>query len=190
MVDAMVEKVESENTDDLFQRAGNDAEALGRLYEMYYERILRFCLHRLFVKEIAEDITSTIFLQVAKKIRSFRGKTESDFRNWLYAIAANHANSYIRKTSRRKKLLEQASSSLTADCRDEPSNPDWTQLYSAILKLKPKHQTIVTLRFFEDLSYEQIAKITNVRISTVRVGVHRAIKKLKRHLQKTVDGDR
>jgi len=190
MVDAMVEKVESENTDGLFQRVRMDADALGRLYEMYYERIFRFCLHRLFVKEIAEDITSEIFLNVACKIRDFRGETETDFRNWLYAIAANHANSYIRKTSRRKKLLEKASRSLTVDCRDEASNPDWTQLYSAILKLKPKHQTIVTLRFFEDLGYRQIAKIINARTSTVRVGVHRALKKLRRHLQTVVDGDR
>ena len=136
---------------ELVIRARMDADALGQLYELHYERIFRFCVHRLFNKEIAEDVTSTVFLTVARQIRSFTGRTEADFRNWLYAIAANQANAYIRKTSRREKLLEEAAcSTMTAgtDCTD---NLDWPTLYKAILKLKPKHQTIVALRFFDSL---------------------------------------
>jgi len=114
-----------------------DAEALGRLYELYYERIFRFCVHRLFSKETAEDVTSTVFLVVAGKIRTFTGRTEADFRNWLYAIAANQANAYIRKTLRRNKLLDDAAASMTADC-GHSAEVDWPRLYSAILKLKAK----------------------------------------------------
>ncbi len=110
MADAMAKIVERTN-DDLVLRARTQADALGQLYELYYERIFRFCVHRLFKKEIAEDVTSTIFLEVAKKIRDFSGNTEKDFECWLYAIAANHANSYIRKNSRRIKLLEKAARS-------------------------------------------------------------------------------
>jgi DNA-directed RNA polymerase specialized sigma24 family protein len=113
MVGAMAKFIELTN-DDLVFRARTQAEALGRLYEMYYQRIFSFCVHRLFNKEIAEDITSAVFLEVARSIRLFRGRTVSDFQSWLYAIAANQANAYIRKTSRRKKLLEQAAASMTA----------------------------------------------------------------------------
>ncbi|MFC1737907.1 RNA polymerase sigma factor [Planctomycetota bacterium] len=190
MVDAMAKIAEKADNDDLVLQARSDADALGRLYELYYERIFRFCVHRLFFKEVAEDVTSIVFLQVARKISSFRGQTEADFRNWLYAIAANHANSYIRKASRRNQLLEKTAQSISADCKDNSSQPDWTKLYSAILKLKPKYQTIVTLRFFENFSFSQIAKITNARQTTVRVGLHRAIKKLRYHLQRVVDGGR
>ena len=70
-------------------RAKTDADALSQLYEMYYDRIFRFCVHRLFYREIAEDVTSTVFLEVARRIRSFRGRTDRDFRNWLYTIAVN-----------------------------------------------------------------------------------------------------
>ncbi len=189
IVGTMAKTVKKTDNNGLVLRARTDADALGRLYELYYQRIFRFCVHRLFSKETAEDVTSTVFLEVAIKIRTFTGRTEQDFRNWLYAIAANQANAYIRKTLRRNKLLEEAAASMTADCGDS-AEVDWPRLYSAILKLKPKHQTIITLRFFEDMEFEQIAKIINAREASVRVMLHRILKKLRGHLQAAVDGER
>ena len=179
--------------DDLILRARTDADALGQLYELYYERIFRFCVHRLFIKEVAEDVTSTVFLEVARRIRTFKGRTEQDFRNWLLRIATNQANAYIRKTSRRKKLLAEAASSMrttAAESTDNSSELDWPMLYQAILKLKPEHQTIITLRFFEKLDFEQIAKILNAREATVRVMLHRILTKLRNHLQTVLDGEK
>ena len=192
MVGAMAKLVERKEDDDLVLEARTQAGALGRLYELYYERIFRFCVHRLFNKEIAEDVTSTVFLQVARRIRTFKGRTVQDFRNWLYAIAANQANAYIRKTSRRKKLLAEAAGSMTASAAgstDKSSEPDWPRLYEAILKLKPQHQTIVTLRFFENLKYEQLAKILNVKEATARVTLHRILNELRNHLLTVIDGE-
>ena len=183
-------KVVEQTEDDLVLKARTQAEALSRLYEMYYERIFRFCVHRLFNKEIAEDVTSTVFLEVARGIRSFKGQTVQDFRNWLYAIASNQANAYIRKTSRRKRLLAQAARSIGAsNDSGDSSEPDWPSLYAAILMLKPQHQTLVTLRFFENLPYEQIAQILNAKEATVRVTLHRILGKLRRHLQTVIDGE-
>jgi len=184
MVGAMAKLFERTENDDLVLKARTKAGALGRLYELYYERIFRFCVHRLFNKEIAEDVTSAVFLQVARGIRTFKGRNEQDFRNWLYAIAANQANAYIRKTSRRKKLLKEAVGLVPAsEGNDESSYLDWPKLYTAILKLKPRHQTIVTLRFFENLKYEQIAQILNIKEVTVRVTLHRILNELRNNLQ-------
>jgi RNA polymerase sigma-70 factor (ECF subfamily) len=185
MVGAMAKLVERIEDDDLVLEARTQANALGRLYELYYERIFRFCVHRLFDKEIAEDVTSTVFLEVARSIRLFKGGTLQDFQNWLYAIATNQANAYIRKTSRRKELLKEAADLMRASDggTDESSDPDWPGLYGAILKLKPRHQTIVTLRFFENLKYEQIAQILNVKEATVRVTLHRILNELRNNLQ-------
>jgi len=192
MVGAMAKFAERTEDNDLVLRAKTQAEALGRLYEMYYERIFRFCVHRLFNKEIAEDVTSAVFLHVARGIRDFAGRSEQDFRNWLYAIAANQANAYIRKTSRRKKLLAEAAGSMipaVAGSADISFEPDWPRLYAAILRLKPKHQTIVTLRFFENFSYEQIAQILDVKEANVRVTLHRILNKLRNQLQTVYDGE-
>ena len=183
MVGVMAKIDRRTDKDDLVLRARTDADALGRLYELYYERIFRFCVHRLFSKEAAEDVTSAVFLTVARQMPSFAGRGEADFRNWLYAIAANQANAHIRKTSRRKQLLAETATSMTTTATNCTDELDWPRLYSAILQLKPKHQTIVTLRFFEDMEFEQIGKIINARGTTVRVTLHRILKKLRNHLQ-------
>jgi len=184
----MAKLVEQAEDDGLVLRARTQADALGQLYELYYERIFRFCVHRLFDKEIAEDVASGVFLEVARGIHRFAGRTEQDFGNWVYAIAANQANAHIRKTLRRKKLLAEAAGSVrVSHSTDNAPEPDWPGLYAAILKLKPKHQTIVTLRFFENLPYEQIAQILNVKDATLRVTVHRILEKLRSYLQTVKD---
>ena len=188
MVDVMAKIDERTDNDSLVIRGRTESRALGELYDMYYERVYRFLVHRLFDKETAEDITSTVFLNVAEKIRTFTGRTEADFRCWLYAIAANHANAYIRKTARRKELFEKGTGSIINTSDNNPAEPDWPMLYEAILKLKPKHQTIITLRFFENMSYEQIAEIINAREASVRVTLHRILRQLKNHLQSNADG--
>jgi RNA polymerase sigma-70 factor (ECF subfamily) len=188
MVGAMAKVAERTEDDGLVLRARTEADALGRLYELYYERVFRFCVHRLFNKEIAEDVTSAVFLEVARGIHRFAGRTEQDFASWVYAIAANQANAYIRKTSRRKTLFAEAAGSMKAcQSTDNAPEPDWPGLYTAILKLKPQHQTIVTLRFFENLSYEHIAKIMNTKEATLRVTLHRILGKLRNHLQNAFD---
>ena len=192
MVGVMAELVQRISNGELVLRARTDADALGQLYDLYYERIFRFCVYRLFSREAAEDVTSTVFLQVARRIRDFPGRTEQDFRSWLYAIAANQANAYLRKTSRRKRLLDEAAGSAPSNGTENDGNLsslDWPRLYEAILKLKPEHQTIITLRFFEDLNFGQIAQILKVREATVRVTLHRIIKKLRNHLQSFCEGE-
>ncbi len=183
-------KHEMQDYDDLVRRAKADAEALGRLYELYYEPIFRFCVHRLFDKQAAEDLTSTIFLEMARGIRRFEGQSEADFRRWIYAIAVNQTNAYVRKSSRRRKLFERAAALRTkrpCEEADEAVQIDWPTLYAGIVKLRPEHQTIVTLRFFENLSYDEIAQIMDIAAATLRVTVHRILKELREHLQSDFD---
>jgi RNA polymerase sigma-70 factor (ECF subfamily) len=191
MVGAMAKAVSQTDNDDLVFRARTDAEALGRLYELYYEKILRFCVHRLFSREVAEDVTSTIFLAVARSIGRFEGVTEYEFRNWLYAIAINQVNAYIRKTSRRRRLLSAAAAARSAGGgrpTEEPE-PDWPSVYEAILSLKPEHQTILTLRFFEKLAFADIAEILGAREGSVRVTLHRILEQLRKSLKIVGDGE-
>lgn len=184
MATAMAKKRERFNKDDLVVRAQTDVEALGQLYDLFYERIFRFCVYRIRDKQTAEDITSTVFLDVARKMHIFKGRTEQDFSSWLYAIAVNKANSFLRKTCRRNELLAQAADALSSSNHVDDHLPlDWPVLYRAILMLKPEHQTILTLRFFENMEYDQIGHIVHMRPGTVRVTLHRLLKKLRQHLQ-------
>ena len=166
--------------DDLVVKARTDADSLGRLYELYYEQVFRFCVHRLFSKEAAEDVTSSVFLSVAGGIKDFKGRTEQEFRGWLYAIAANQTNAYIRQTRRRKRLLDRWLNARSSMLNAQSSiSLDWPAVYAAILRLNPKYQTIVTLRFFEGMDCEEIGRIINARAATVRVMLHRSLERLK-----------
>jgi len=188
-----------ETHDDLVVLAKTQAGALGKLYELYYDRIFRFCVHRLFNRTTAEDVTSSVFLTVARTMRDFKGRTEQDFRSWIYTIAANQANAHIRKTMRRKRLMNNVQSGRGAGEEDSDgstgreaagwSRLDWPTLYAAIQELKAEHQTILTLRFFENMDFDEIGRVVDARPATVRVTLHRTLRRLQEVLQGDLGGE-
>jgi RNA polymerase sigma-70 factor (ECF subfamily) len=193
MSEMQAETKTTSNIDDIVVRARTDPQALGSLYDRYYDRVFRYCLHRLFVKEVAADVTSSVFLSVATHIRDFEGATEDDFRNWMYAISTRQADAWIRSTKRRDELLKAAAMSgrlkVARESHCEPEQAvEWSWLYRAIARLKPKHQTLIALRFFEDVPYEQIARILHSKPASLRVMTVRVLDKLRRLLEKSQPG--
>ncbi len=159
------------------------AETLDRLFTIYYDRIFAFSVHRLFSRDAAEEVSSQVFVTAARKIHTVRGLTEQEFACWLFAIAVNHCRSHQRKTGRRKILFRQYRESRgqsRLESTDSPASqpPDWSALYAALASLKEREHTILTLRYFEGLSYEEIAAIVGKPVNTVRVNLHRGLKKM------------
>lgn len=183
---------DADSSSELVLRARTNRDALGQLYDRHYAGVLRYCIHRLFEREAAEDVTSTVFLDVARQVRSFTGQTEQDFANWLYAIATNQVNAYIRRTLRHRQLLDQAAQRqqirLHTD-RDQQIERrlDWPRLYEAIAALGPREQAVITLRSFEDLPYERIATVVGVSIWNARTLHHRALNKLRATLSEAAE---
>ena len=62
MVGKMEINISQVDRKNLVIRARREAEALGQLYDTYYDKVLRFCVYRLFNREVAEDVTSVVFL--------------------------------------------------------------------------------------------------------------------------------
>lgn len=174
----------SKETDEnlLIARARDDSAAFVRLYRNHYDAVFRYCVHRLFERHIAEDVTSEVFLKVVEKIHSFKGD-EMQFRCWLYRIATNAVNNHLRRTSRRNRILklahEQAGSQV-AEC--EESAEKLTVLKEAVFSLRPRYQTIITLRFFENLKLTEIAEVLGSSPGTVRSQLTRALAKLRKVL--------
>lgn len=158
------------------------SEVLETLYDGYYDRIYAFCVHRLFCRTAAEDVTSAIFLAAAAGIGSVSGDGSDAHVRWLYGIATNHCNAYIRKHLRQRKLFEKFQTEYQSPENAAGAGPDWTAVYGAIAQLKPIEQTIITLRFFENMEYDHIAAVINKRQTTVRVILHRGLKKLQKLL--------
>jgi RNA polymerase sigma-70 factor (ECF subfamily) len=155
-----------------------------QFYRRHYDAIFRYLVHRLFDRHTAEDVTSEVFLKAARHARRFDGRDESEFRNWLFRVATNEANSHLRKTCRREKLLRLLGQcpDRTSAAADDANAEELARLKTAVLSLKPKYQTIITLRFSENLSHNEIAGVLGESSGTVRSHLSRAIAQLRTRL--------
>jgi RNA polymerase sigma-70 factor (ECF subfamily) len=176
------------HVDDQKQEAGDgrrnapvrrDPVVFIRLYREHYDAVFRYCVHRLFDRAAAEDVTSEVFLKVVENFGHFKGD-EQRFRSWLYRIATNAVNQHLRKSARRNGLLKIACAQASepgTDC--EESEARLILLKDAVLALKPRYQTIITLRFFENLKSTEIAEVLGSSPGTVRSQLARALAKLR-----------
>jgi len=171
------------NDGQMIAEARSEPTAFVRLYRRHYDAVFRYCVHRLFDRHMAEDITAEVFLKVVENLGRFRGN-ERQFRNWLYKVASNAVNDYLRKTARRNGFLKRAreqTNSQVANC-GEPSTEKLALLREAMFELKPRYQTIITLRFFESLKLTEISEVLGSNPGTVRSQMARALAKLRKIL--------
>lgn len=87
---------------ELIEEARTNYNAFSVLYRRHYDDLFRYCVHRLFGRHLAEDITSQVFLRVVEKFNTFMG-SENQFRGWLFVIATNFINEHLRKAAVHKK---------------------------------------------------------------------------------------
>jgi RNA polymerase sigma-70 factor, ECF subfamily len=166
-------------------RAVHDPATFVELYRRNYDAIFRYCVQRLFDRHTAEDVTSEVFLKAAQHARRFDGSDESHFRSWLYRVATNEINSHLRKTSRREKLLRffgQGPDQEAVASGDDAQAEKLARLKKALLGLKPRYQTVITLRFSENLTHNEIAGVLGHSPGTVRSHLSRAIAELRMRL--------
>jgi RNA polymerase sigma-70 factor (ECF subfamily) len=170
------------DSNDLIIQAQTSYNAFVMLYRRHYDAVFKYCVHRLFDRHIAEDVTSQVFLKVVEKFHGFKGD-ERQFRNWLYTIATNFVNNQMRKSVRQKAAMSifQERSNITKSS-SEDSSAKLAVLKQVMLTLKPRYQTIITLRFFENLKLTEIAEVLGSSPGTVRSQLSRALAKLRKKL--------
>ena len=173
--------------DIMIEEARSDRAAFARLYRLHYERIFRYCCRRLFNRHAAEDVTSTVFFRVMRTIGSFEGNSNG-FRNWLYRIATNAVNDYLRAARRRADTIgivgqEHGSHHEFVTESDHAVQERNVLVKRALLRLKPKHQTVITLHFFEKMKLTEIAEILGQNPATTRSHLSRALSNLRKHMK-------
>lgn len=158
-------------------RAGN-AEAWGELYRQYGAPIFRFCRRALPTKEDAEDATMEIFLKVREKLGQY--DAARPFRAWLYKVAANHCWDLLRRRRVRQDLETGEVENLPLEHPDpgqlervvqERSNRD---VRRALETLPARSRMALVLRYYSDLSYDEIAESLGIRRAFVGVVLLRA----------------
>ena len=155
---------------DLIQRACRDWDAFGELYLRHYQDVFHYCVRRLFDRHLAEDVTEIVFFKVMHHLSSFDGEA-AGFRSWLLRIATNAVNDHLREARRRAQGLQRIVRNTRVDAVDAvDADDDLTErkasLQRALLSLKPKYQTVITLRFFEKMKLTEIAACLGENPST------------------------
>ena len=165
------------------QLRSNAVEAFDRLIEQYGDR-LYWHIRRVVVNhEDAEDVLQETFVKAYTSIADFRGETERSLTAWLYKIATNIAISMLRK---RKKWALSSLDSLRGDLlatfeqEIEPSADEIVvRLQKAVLALPTKQRLVFNMRYYDELSFEQISQATGQSVATLKTNYHYAVQKIK-----------
>lgn len=155
-----------------------DEKAFAALYELYFQKMYRFIFYRVGHKEAAEDLAEEVFVKVFGKLSSLAN--DKSFEGWLYQIARNLVIDYYRE-KKSNVALEEVENTLEYETNvvDIVSlKQDQTILLRLLKELTSDQQTVIKLKFFEDLDNEEIAAITGKEEGAIRVIQHRAITKL------------
>jgi RNA polymerase sigma-70 factor (ECF subfamily) len=172
-----------------------DSEAWDELFDRHYAAAGRFVfqLGYDFTREDVEEICQETFLTVIKNLDAFQGN--SQFQTWLFRIAANKAHDYRQRQHAAKRGGGQVIVPLhTEDSEDGPPidppshlpGPDWTLIRSenialvgeALETLGGPCQEVIELRYFADLSYEEIADELKLNPKTVSSRLSKCLDKL------------
>jgi RNA polymerase sigma-70 factor (ECF subfamily) len=119
--------------------------------------------------ETAKDVAQIVFMRVAERLDEFDPKYR--FFSWIYRIAVNESLNLIRRNGREEALDDEID--LPGDETDDPeyrasSSQATRQIESALMKMSTNDRTVLTLRHFSELSYQEIAQILDLDEKTVK----------------------
>ena len=165
----------------------NDPALLDQLIEQYQHRLLRYLLFLTGKREVAEDLFQETWMRVLLRGAQYNGKARFD--TWLFTIARNLVIDLSRK--RQMSSLDEMSEAGEDErpfevAIDGPSpfeqfatREDRAEVAEVLLKLEPNYREVLTLRFHEELSLEEIASVTRAPLSTVKSRLYRGLAALK-----------
>ena len=204
IVTAQEESFSGVETDQLLERLkAQDEAAFAELFHLYKDMVYTLA-HKLLVdKTEAMDVTQEVFINLFRRVESFRG--ECTLKTWIYRIALNQAANRNRWWKRRSRdhalslsLDQHTSESLSLDLSSHKPSPARQmmgaeireQFRKGLNQLSFDQRVAVVLRDVEGLSCEEIAEITDVQVGTVKSRIARGREHLRSLLQDFKGGDR
>lgn len=171
--------------DTLLQRAKEgDKIAFGGIYELWADKIYRYCYRRAGEKETAADLTSEIFLRIWQSLPDFNGDGFS-FSPWAYRVAENLANDYFRKNKITAVPIEEIAELAASEDPFESFDIKFdAKLEGALQSLSEEFRRAIELRYIKNLSFGQIARQMHKKEGTVRTTISRALSALRKKLAK------
>lgn len=187
-----VQQIERENAEIARGLKRQDPELLDRLIETYQHRLMRYLMFLTSRREVAEDLFQEVWIRVLRRGSQYNGKARFD--TWIFTIARNLVIDLSRKRTMASldEMREAGEDERPFEIAEDGPSPleqfqsreDAAELSTVMLSLEPSYREVLTLRFHEELSLEEIATVTAAPLSTVKSRLYRGLAALKPQLLK------
>ena len=159
--------------------------AFRELVRLYKERLYWHIRKIVLKHDDANDVLQNTFIKIFKNIDHFKG--DSKLYTWMYRIATNESITFINRRAKRYKISseevqERAIENLTTDVYFEGDEIQW-KLQKAISKLPQKQQLVFKMKYFEELTYEELSEILEISVGGLKSSYHIAVKKITAYLK-------
>lgn len=172
--------------EEIISLISTDAEKAFRLIiDMYGSRLYWHIRRIVIIHDDADDALQNTFISAWRNITGFR--YDSSLLTWLWSIATNEALTLVRKRERHSTVSLDDLDGIFAQAVEGNSYFDGDEasvkLQNAILKLPEKQRTVFNMKYFDDLSYEEMSGVTGTSVGALKASYHHAVKKIERFLQ-------
>lgn len=157
-----------------------DRDALDRLIGQYYPSMFGYFYKGTNDYHQSKDLTQEVFIKMVVNIGRY--KPRGEFKSWLFAIASNHLKNYWRSLKRRPEYSE-LSEEIVGEGNAADELAQKSVISSALNTLPQEQRECIILRFYNDFSIKEIARITGSKETTVKARIKYGLEKLKAKLE-------
>ena len=156
-----------------------DVDKLGHLFERHNVKLFNFFLKMTSNRELSEDLVQEVFLRMLKYRQTYRG--DGNFNTWMFQIARNARIDYFRKQKNESVMETEIDLAISNEPNPESQfdkNQAAEMMKKALNKLPENKREILILSRYQNVKYEEIARLYNCKVGTIKAKVHRAMKDL------------
>jgi RNA polymerase sigma factor (sigma-70 family) len=161
--------------DLMLQVRSGEAEMLGVLFDRYQTPLYNFYTKMTQDRVLSEDLVQDVFLRILRYRQTYRPGTP--FRAWMYQIARNARVDAMRKVKPEGPMLAEPAAPTSGDAAQQKQEAQLLQ--RALMQLPEDKREILILSRYQELKYEEIARLMDCEVGAVKVRVHRALQQLR-----------
>jgi len=167
-----------------FRNVETKERAFTAIIKKYQEKLYWHIRRMVVEHEDANDVLQNVFIRVWNGLENFR--EDSQLYTWLYRIATNECLSYLEQQKRKSTLsfdeMESGlSNKIVADKYFDPNKLEW-KLQLAIQQLPEKQRVVFTLRYYDEMPYEEMSRVLDTSEGALKASYHHAVKKIEDYI--------
>jgi RNA polymerase sigma factor (sigma-70 family) len=167
-----------------FRDPATKEKAFTAIIKKYQEKLYWHIRRMVVEHEDTNDVLQNVFIRVWNGLENFR--EDSQLYTWLYRIATNECLSYLEQQKRKAALpLDESESGLSnkiiADKQFDPNKLEW-KLQLAIQQLPEKQRVVFTLRYYDEMPYEEMSRVLDTSEGALKASYHHAVKKIEDYI--------